>query len=328
MNSAIAKRLVRFLSVTEYRSGEAIAEELNCCRSVVWKHVRSLRDLGVGIDTVAGHGYLLRESIELLDEDSILSGLNPVVRDRLRALNIEISLDSTNSALKRLPLADQHASIIIAEHQSGGRGRRGRHWHSPFGRNLYLSLGWGFDRSFAELGCLPLVVALATAQALTRAGLNGHQVKWPNDLLLNGRKLCGCLVEMQGDPNGPCNAVLGVGINVDMPVSQVDTNIDQPFTDLHAQLPDCSRNALVVLLLEELFEQLELFANQGFRPFRARWRAMDALRGQAIEVWSGTAAVQGVAKGINDQGALRLDTGKRILNLHSGEASLRKPNKL
>ena len=322
MSNAVVQRLVRYLSATETRSGEAIGDELGCSRTAVWKHVEALRRLGIEVDAVAGQGYLLREPLELLDKALILVALDPAIRGKLTALNIESSLDSTNSALKRLPLAQQHTTVILAEHQSGGRGRRGRQWHSPYGRNLYLSLGWMFDKSLSELGCLPLVVALSAAQALTRVGLKGHRVKWPNDLLLDGRKLCGCLAEVQGDAQGPCYAVLGVGINVHMPESGAVTEIDQPWTDLHSQLPACSRNDLAALLLEELVGQLGLFAEQGFTAFRDAWQQMDGLQGQVIEVWSGDSSIQGTARGIDERGALMLDTGEEVLNLHSGEVSL------
>jgi BirA family biotin operon repressor/biotin-[acetyl-CoA-carboxylase] ligase len=261
---------------------------------------------------------------ELLDKATILDKLDPLIHDKLTDLNIEATVDSTNSALQRLPLTQQYATAILAEHQSSGRGRRGRQWHSPFGRNLYLSLGWLFDKPLSELGCLPLVVALATAKALSRAGLRGHQVKWPNDLLLDGRKLCGCLVEMQGESRGPCHAVLGVGINVHMPATGETAGIDQPWTDLSSQLPGFSRNDLAALLLEELIVQLGLFDDQGFEPFKDIWVVWDGLYGQTISVCSGNSQVSGMASGIDDSGALLLDTGTQMLKLHSGEVSLHK----
>jgi BirA family biotin operon repressor/biotin-[acetyl-CoA-carboxylase] ligase len=324
MSSALVQRLALYLSATETRSGEAIGGELGCSRTAVWKHVESLRNLGIEIDAVAGQGYRLREPLELLDESIILAGLDSAIRTRLNSLSIEASLDSTNSALQRLPVDQQHATVILAEHQAVGRGRRGRQWHSPYGRNLYLSLGWVFDQSLSELGCLPLVVALATAQALSRAGLEGHKVKWPNDLLLDGRKLCGCLVEVQGDTQGPCNAVLGVGINVLMPVSKLTAGIDQPWTDLNTHVPGCSRNQLAALLLEELILHLTLFAERGFTPFFDLWQQFDALKEQTIEVLTGSSSIKGTARGIDQRGALLLDTGTEVLTLYSGEVSLRK----
>jgi len=324
MSNAIIQRLAGYLSVNETRSGEAIAHELGCSRTAVWKHVESLRALGIDIDAVAGRGYRLREPLELLDSAVILAGLDPAVREKLRDLSIESSLDSTNSAVRRLALEDQHAAIVLAEHQSGGRGRRGRQWHSPYARNIYLSIGWKLENSLPELGCLSLVVALATARALSRAGLDGHMVKWPNDLMLDGRKLCGCLVEVQGDAQGPCHAVLGVGINVHMPASVLTAAIDQPWTDVHSRLPDCSRNTLAILLLEEMVRGLDLFAGVGFAPFRDTWKQWDGLQGQTIEVDAGKSMLRGKAVGISESGALLLDTGNEVLSLYSGEVSLRK----
>ena len=262
--------------------------------------------------------------LELLDRDRISTHLDPTIREKLRVLNITATVDSTNSALQRLPLPRQHLSAFLAEHQSSGRGRRGRQWHSPPGGNLYLSMGWRFEKNLAALGCLPLVVALATAKALSRAGLEGHRIKWPNDLLLDGRKFCGCLVEMQGDPKGPCHAVLGVGINVRMPETEETAGIDQPWTDLHSRLPGCSRNELAAFLLEELITHLELFARQGFGPFEADWASWDGLRGQTISALLGETIIEGTADGIDEKGALVLHTDEGTRKLHSGEVSLSK----
>ena len=324
MSNAIIQRLARYLSVDETRSGEAIGKELGCSRTAVWKHVERLRSLGIEIDAVAGKGYLLKQPLELLDSGLIVDGLPPELRGKLRSLEIKSTQDSTNSALRRVDVEDQHATVILAEYQSSGRGRRGRQWCSPYARNIYLSIGWKFENALSELGCLSLVVALAAAKALSRAGAKGHLVKWPNDLLLDGRKLCGCLVEVQGDSQGPCHAVLGVGINVHMPASELTAAIDQPWTDLHSQIPAVSRNTLASLLLEELMTGLELFAGQGFEPFKDYWEQMDGLKGQHVEVLAGKTVLEGRAAGINETGALLLDTGEEILSLYSGEVSLHK----
>ena len=324
MSSGLVQHLAQYLSATEIRSGEAIGAELGCSRTAVWKHVETLRRLGIEVDAISGQGYLLKEPLELLDKALILDVLDSTTRNILASLEIEASLDSTNSALSRLAVEEQHATVILAEHQSSGRGRRGRHWYSPFGKNLYLSLGWKFEKSLSELGCLPLVVALSAAQALQAAGLQGHKVKWPNDLLLDGCKLCGCLVEVQGDAQGPCHAVLGVGINVQMPEKTAEKGIDQPWTDLKSHLPDCSRNTLAALLVGALIRHMILFAEQGFTPFRDLWEQMDGLKGQVIGVHGGSGPFQGTAGGIDERGALLLDTGTEILKLHSGEVSLSK----
>lgn len=261
---------------------------------------------------------------ELLDSFKILSRMDLSLRESLNDLQIIDSLDSTNSAVQRLPIDEQHGAVIIAEQQNAGRGRRGKNWHSPHGQNLYLSIGWRFEQKLTELGCLPLVVALAAASALQEAGLKGHKVKWPNDILLNDRKLVGCLVEMHGDPQGPCNSVLGIGINVHMPASdEVASMIDQPWTNLESHLPGCSRNSLAAHLLDALLTQLPLFAANGFEPFKQMWDQYDGLHGKFVDVTSGTEVMYGVAAGIDEQGALLLDIGGQVRHLHSAEVSLK-----
>jgi BirA family biotin operon repressor/biotin-[acetyl-CoA-carboxylase] ligase len=288
--------------------------------------VEALRQLGIEVDAVAGQGYRLKEPLELLDKRLVLAGVDPAIASKISSLYIESSIDSTNSALRRLPVEAQHAGVILAEYQSGGRGRRDRQWHSPYGRNIYLSLGWKFEQSLSELGCLPLVVALATAKALASAGLKGHSIKWPNDLILEGRKLCGCLVEIQGDVHGPCHAVMGVGVNVHMPATAATSEIDQPWTDVHSQLPQLSRNKLAGLLLAGLFRHIELFSKSGFEPFREDWVLWDGLKDRRIDVYADSGPIHGMARGIDKRGALLLDTGKEQIKLYSGDVSLNRRN--
>lgn len=261
---------------------------------------------------------------ETLDSFKILSRMDFSIRESLNDLQIVDSLDSTNTAVQRLPIDQQHGTVIMAEQQSAGRGRHGKNWHSPHGQNLYLSIGWRFEQKLTELGCLPLVVALAVASALQQAGLKGHKVKWPNDILMDDRKLAGCLVEVHGDPLGPCNSVLGIGINVHMPASdELAARIDQPWTNLESHLPNCSRNSLAALLLDALLTQLPLFASHGFEPFKQMWDQYDGLNGKFVDVTSGTEVIYGLAAGIDEQGALLLDSGGQMQHFHSADVSLK-----
>jgi BirA family biotin operon repressor/biotin-[acetyl-CoA-carboxylase] ligase len=315
-------RLLALMPESRPVSVAFLALELGCDEELVAGQIGRLRDLGVRIDPLAGGDFVLAESIELLDVVAIRAALQPQTFRLLTGLAIEASLDSTNSALRRKPVAQQHGFVMLAEHQSEGRGRHGRRWVSPFARNLYLSLGWRFDAPPAGLGCLPLVVALAVAGALDEAGLEGHKVKWPNDLLLNGRKLSGCLVDVRGDGKGVCHAVIGVGVNLRMSQSDERGQIDQAWTDLDSRLPGFSRNRFAGLLLDALLRNLTEFSASGFEPFRRYWRQLDGLEGQAISVYAGEESITGTALGIDENGALLLDTGKDVLRLHSGEVSL------
>ncbi len=201
-----------------------------------------------------------------LEASIIRQQMAPESLAKLSQLTLLQEVDSTNTAVLRLPGDRQHAHAILAEQQTVGRGRRQRNWHSPAGGNIYLSLGWWFRESRWPLSTLPLVMATAVCGALDRAGLEGHGIKWPNDILIDGKKLAGILVELQSAGQGPALAVIGIGLNIRMPESspgELKAAIDRPWTDLAAYLEnngaDIDRNHVAALLLEELPAALELF---------------------------------------------------------------------
>lgn len=316
-------RLARFLSSEESRSGETIARQLGCSRTAVWKHVNNLRELGLEIQAVAGQGYRLQFPLELLEETRIRRELGDQSRSRLAEITILVSVDSTNAYLQTGPLAARAGTAVVAERQTAGRGRRGKAWVSPFACNVYASLCWKFESGVGELACLPLVVALAAAAALDRAGLAGHQIKWPNDILLHDRKLAGCLVEVQGDASGPCFAVVGVGININMrPETPGLEQIDQAWTDVASGLPGVSRNQCAGALLDELVTSLVRFEQEGFDTFHAQWQARDALAGRPVEVTHQQKRIHGKALGISQRGGLLLDRAGTVAEYMAGEVSV------
>lgn len=268
--------------------------------------------------------------IEALDSGLIAEGVNPALRSRLRQVTVLDEVDSTNSELGRLPLNQQHAHAILAEHQTGGRGRRQRSWHSPAGGNIYMSLGWQFERADLPLSNLPLLVAICVANALEWAGLEAHGIKWPNDILVGRNKIAGILVELQSTGNAPAAAIIGTGINVCMPKPPGQDPariIDRPWTDLDAHLPDsrkpCDRNRLTSQLLDRLMAALLRFEVSGFETFRAAWHELDLLQGRAIRLDHQGVELAGTACGIDQDGGLLLegeDGGIRVF--HSGEVSV------
>ena len=254
------------------------------------------------------------ETDDRLDADCIRQRLRPAVRAQLCELTVLAETDSTNSALARLPAGRRHAHAVLAETQTSGRGRRQRAWHSPAGGNIYLSLGWRFTAQSVPLSTLPLVAALCLCRALDRAGLRGHGIKWPNDILLNGAKLAGILVETQAVGSGPALAVIGIGLNVRMPESAAGhpaSFIDRPWTDLASQLPAerraVSRNELVALLLEELVPGLAAFESAGFEAFHDEWRERDLLDGKRLRLEGNGTSRYGRALGVEDDGGLAVD---------------------
>lgn len=250
----------------------------------------------------------------LLDAERIKAYLSSASQAQLRELTVLQETDSTNTFVTRLPAGRRHAHAVVAESQTGGRGRRQRSWHSPAGGNIYLSLGWRFAVQSAALSCLPLVMALCVCRALERAGLRGHGIKWPNDILVDGAKLAGILVETQAVGSGPALAVIGIGLNVRMPVSDsghLAAIIDRPWTDLASQLPaerrDVCRNEITALLLEELLLGLASFEDRGFAVFHDEWQARDLLTGKRLRLEGNGGFRYGRAIGVEDDGGLAVD---------------------
>lgn len=316
--------MLQLLSASEQRSGEQIARALGCSRSAVWKQVQGLREQGVSVVAMAGQGYRLAEPFELLDKARIERYIPPAQRVHLNSLEVVAAADSTNAELQRRAIGEQHAVALLAECQTAGRGRHGRSWFSPLARNIYLSLGWRFETGVAELSALPLLLALAASEALRETGLGGHVIKWPNDLLLEGRKLGGCLVELQGDASGPCNAVLGIGLNVRMPAGTDGADaIDQPWIDVASRVRDVSRNRLAASLLATLVKHLVRFERQGFGVFLESWAEQDGLAGHEIRLAAPTGTIRGVARGISIRGGLMVAVEGELREMHAGEVSLR-----
>jgi BirA family biotin operon repressor/biotin-[acetyl-CoA-carboxylase] ligase len=263
-----------------------------------------------------------------LDAARIRRAMSEAARAQLRHLSLLQETDSTNGWITRLPPDQQHAHAVLAEQQNSGRGRRQRSWHSPAGGNVYLSLGWIFHQADLRYSTLPLVIAIAVSQALSRAGLEAQGIKWPNDILADGRKLAGILVEMQSTGQGPALAVIGVGLNVRMPdPEQVAKLIDRPWTDLVTQLPEDvpvpNRNGLAALMLDEILPALEQFEDGGFEPFREAWEARDLLHGRALELDIEGQKRSGTAIGVDAYGGLLLQAQDGVVEAyHSGEVSV------
>lgn len=310
--------------------GDILAREAGLTRAAVWKRIESLRAAGVAIGAQRGRGYLLEAPLDLLDAAAIAAALPDAVRQGVHAPEVAWTLDSTNSELLRRRTPPHGVSVLLAERQSGGRGRLGRAWESPLAANLYLSLARAFDGGLARLGGLGLVAGVAAAEALHALGYVTVRLKWPNDLVVVAagpsplRKLGGLLVEGGGEHAGPVRAVLGLGLNVRMPAAAVAA-IDQPWCDL-ASLPHPappSRSAIAAMLVTHLVPALAQFDHDGLAPFLPRHAALDALAGRAVEVRTGRDVHAGTALGLAADGALRVDIAGSERHFHAGEASLR-----
>ncbi|MCG6935348.1 MAG: bifunctional biotin--[acetyl-CoA-carboxylase] ligase/biotin operon repressor BirA [Proteobacteria bacterium] len=317
--------VVQKLADGRFHSGSDLGRSLGISRAAVWKSIQKIKqEWRLSVHAVPGKGYRLADPLQLLDSEIILAQLAENSHSRLDNLKIVWSTDSTNRlALELVPLRTGHVVAVLAEHQSAGRGRRGRRWESPFGHNLYLSLAGQFGMDLSNLPGLSLVVALAVLRTLHRCDAQGIGLKWPNDVLWENRKLCGVLLEMQGESAGPWQVVMGIGLNLVME-EHAGKKIDRPWVDLRTVLGhDPARNWLAGKLLDELIGMVEEFQQQGLDPFLSEWRSHDVTRNQPVVLQFAEGSVRGIARGIDRQGALLLETDGVVRAYHAGEVSLR-----
>jgi len=319
-------KILDILKDGEFHSGETLGEKVGCSRTAVWKHLQTLEAMGLLIETTKGTGYRIVGGVDLLDGQAITGALAVAAKPHLSKINIFQTIDSTNTYARQLAEKNSVSGLVIlAEQQTGGRGRRGKSWVSPFAANIYLSIVWDFEQGAEALEGLSLAVGVAVRRALIAHGVQGVKLKWPNDIYVEQKKLGGILLEMIGDPAGHCSVVIGVGLNVSMPVSQASA-IDQDWTDVATELQDKlpARNKLAAELISEILPLLSTFQEQGFAAYRDEWQAADAFYGQTALISTPKQSIAGIVKGVDINGALRLELdGGNIESFIGGELSLR-----
>jgi len=312
--------LLQLLADGQGHSGEGLGEALGVSRAAIWKQIQSLRQQGVEIDAVAGEGYCLPAALELLDADGIEKQLHTA--SPRAHLYYEPVLGSTNQVLREH--IDKQglscAAVATTEMQLQGRGRRGRSWQSGFAQGVLLSVAMPVACPAAQLGGLSLACGVEVAKALQSVGASDVQLKWPNDLLMDGNKLGGILIELSGESEGPCDVIVGIGLNVAGAPSA--DSLDEASLPA-GRLQGLSRNTLVQLLSQALLKVLSEYADKGFALWREDWQALNAHQGETVVIKQGQGSVFGVCKGVDEQGALLLQAEQGEQKIFAGDVSLR-----
>lgn len=313
--------ILQLLADGQFHSGEALAQQFKVTRATVWNAIKHAETLGITIFSVRGRGYKLPQVIDFLDKNLVLSAIgeqrewfNLIILDEVASTNTYL-MQQKNVA---------HATCVAAHIQTSGRGRRGRTWVSQLGASLTFSLVWRFQCGAAALSGLSLAVGVALMRTLASLGINQAQLKWPNDVLVAGRKLAGILIELQGDLDGPSTAVIGVGINLNLPKALIEA-IEQPTTDLNTISGNLiNQNVLLGTLLKHLAEVLSRFEQFGFVGLRDEWVSYHAYHQQHVRMLlpNGT-EVLGVVKNVADDGILLVETALGLQRFSAGEISLR-----
>ena len=319
------KHIIRLLADGQFHSGTDLADALGVSRSAICKQLKSLSELGLHHVAISGKGYRLAHALDLLDENQIASLLTEQSRYLLDRLEIHDSLHSTNTYLSEQTEANTAlAWICLAEQQTAGKGRRGRQWVSPYGCNIYLSIRWCFQQGgMASTQGLSLAVGVAVMRALQQSGITQVGLKWPNDIYSVGKKLGGILIEVSGEADGPCTAVIGLGLNLYLP--EIDAqNITQTWTDLSKIQGDTviARNNLIAALINHLLPIINGYEIVGLNTYLAEWRYYDCLQGQAAVLYVGQQVIEGVVLGVDDKGLLLMQKADGLIQAFaSGEVS-------
>ncbi|MCI2965461.1 bifunctional biotin--[acetyl-CoA-carboxylase] ligase/biotin operon repressor BirA [Shewanella sp. N2AIL] len=309
------RQILALLSSGQFVSGEQLATELGISRAAVNKHIDALETYGVAIFSVKGRGYKLANPISLIDSSRLVQSIDN------RCFYFD-EIASTNGFMLSHTTELKNGDVCVAEYQSAGRGRRGRTWVSPYGHHLYFSLFWTFPQGMAQAMGLSLVVACTLVEVLKSFGVENIGVKWPNDIYLDNKKLAGILIEMSGQADSQCQLIIGVGVNMAMSEAQ-GKGIDQPWSDLSDLVDMPDKTALVIELQKQLKRDIQLFEREGLAAFKARWQAADLFYGREIRLLMGEKSVEGICRGVDEQGAVLLETADGVQAFIGGEISLR-----
>lgn len=324
-------QLLAALASGESVSSASLAARMGVSPVVVGKQIEALRARGVPVRACGGAGYRLPWPLQLLDDGQIRAALLASCVQSLGHLEVHGELDSTSSELQRRLATAADLSVVLAESQSAGRGRRGRHWLSPPGLNIYLSCLKRFESGFVALSGLSLAVGVIVLRALDALGIPGAGLKWPNDVLAAGSdglrgKLAGILVELSGEYQGPCSAIVGVGVNLRL-TPALRHQAGQPTCDLASLstgvAPD--RNRVAASLVAALVHGLNQFASQGFAAFVDDYGRHDLLHGEPLQVSGALGQFEGVGAGIDARGALKVRlTDGSLRHIDSADVTVRR----
>lgn len=323
-SSALDERLIEFLADGQFHSGQHLADQLGVSRTSINKHISNLEALQLDVFRVHGKGYKLAQPIQLLDYQNLQVALSkPDIPLYLKRVT-----SSTHDDLRALLHASPEHQLppgtcVLAEMQRQGRGRRGRNWLSPFGSNLYASFYWPLPDGLNSALGLSVAVGLGVAQVLINAGIEGVNVKWPNDVYIQGHKVAGILVELEGESTGVGHALVGVGLNLSMP-ERFAQDIEQPFTDVarHVGAP-LNRQAWAIELIERVRGVLHEFRQHGLTELIPVWKRLDFFYNKPINIMLGQHIQRGIGQGIDNHGALLVRQDNLLKRYFGGEISIR-----
>ncbi|WP_369903592.1 biotin--[acetyl-CoA-carboxylase] ligase [Bacillus manliponensis] len=326
MQSSIRKQLLEIFSEAngEFLSGQTISEKLGCSRTAVWKHMEGLRNEGYELEAVRRLGYRIANKPDKVTANEIGLGLQTEFLGR--TVYFEESVESTQQIAARLAYEGvEEGTVVVAEEQVAGRGRLSRKWHSPKGTGIWMSMILRPAIPVHQAPQLTLLTAVGVAQAIEKyAGLSVG-IKWPNDILIHGKKAVGILTEMQADPDKVNAVIIGIGINVNQKQEHFPEEIKHIATSLAIEADQIFVRAelmqLIFLQIEKLYKE---YLERGFGVIKLLWESYATSLGKEIAARTMKETITGVAKGITADGVLLLeDKEGNIHHIHSADIELK-----
>ncbi|OAZ48612.1 biotin--[acetyl-CoA-carboxylase] ligase [Paenibacillus polymyxa] len=309
---------------SDYVSGEEISRRLSVSRTAVWKQINKLRELGYNIDASSRRGYRLISQPDRLEASKLADMLNTQSFGQ-RIVVLDSTVSTQQDAMRLAEEGAPEGTLVLAEEQTAGRGRLGRKWYSPRGKGIWMSIVLRPTQPLAFTPQLTLLTGVAVCRAIRRLTGVEAGIKWPNDLLIHGRKVSGILLESATEDQRVRYCIAGIGIDVNLNVEDYPEELSHVGTSLKIEAGlEVDRTALIAAVLEEMELLSKLYAEQGFQPIAMLWEALSVTMNRSVRAHTGQGiAVEGTAVGLDPSGALVIETnqGERI-QVISGDIQL------
>ncbi len=306
-----------------FMSGESISRKLKCSRTAIWKHIQELRDHGYEFDAAPRMGYRLKRRPSRLEIPSIVDKLQTKVMGQ--SFHYYENVESTQSIAHNLIAAGaKEGTVVIAERQTAGRGRMGRSWFSPAGKGIWLSLILTPRIPLQLCPQLTLLVSVALCRTISSLLHVDIGIKWPNDLLIHGRKVSGILLESSAEDERLRYVIAGIGISVNLSKQDFPEELQDIATSLMIESGlEVNREELIAAFLKEFEDLYAIVHEQGFAPIRSLWEALSVSLNCPIRVYTSKGWVTGTAQSIDDLGALVIqqDNGEEV-KIYSGDVEV------
>ncbi|HET7577811.1 MAG TPA: biotin--[acetyl-CoA-carboxylase] ligase [Bacillales bacterium] len=294
-------------------SGQALSEQLGLSRTAIWKHINELREAGYEIESVKKSGYRLKEKPNVLSAAEIRSGLKTTSFGH--EVHYRESVPSTQEIAHQLAREGAHeGTIVVTEEQTGGRGRLGRPWHSPKGSGIWISLILRPHIPPAQAPQLTLLAAVGVVKGIRAATGLECDIKWPNDILVNRKKLVGILTELQADPDQVNSVIVGMGINVNVEHQDFPDELGKIATSIRTETGrEIDRADLLQHILLQIEQLYQDYLREGFHLVKLLWESNAVSLGQVIHARTLQGSIVGKAMGLSENGFLILEdeSGKR-----------------